>query len=185
MRSIKHLKTEELSVNRLVQLAVSSTDPLECELLVRSIAFSRADDGEKEKAILSVLEAKRDLNNVVASCLFHLRASGDDAIRKGIHTVLSQPPSEDTNLPMLCAVIRLISLSKHSAEEAQVIADYAFHPDHELRWQTRRELGALSEYPRRELIEANRPNVADRNGTAHYLELYLRAVPFPPEAQAV
>jgi len=182
MRSHKHHMVNEENFQALVDKALGSPDAREIELLIRSIALSPVDEGRKEQAFHEILRAKKSVNNVVALCLANLRPFGDDAVRKGALCVCQQPDSFETEVPKLCAVVRLIWLSQHSGEEAQLIANFAFHPSNTLRWQIRRELGGLTESCRQKLIAANAPNVASGDQNARYLELLLRAMPLPQSA---
>jgi hypothetical protein len=178
----KHITANKENFQPLVDKALASSDPRQIEFLIRSISLSPVDETRKEQAFYEILRANKSVNNVVAMCLINLRAFGDDAVRKGVHCVLQQPDSVDTEVVKMCAIVRLIGLEQHSSEEAQLIAHFAFHPSSSVRWQTRREVGGLPESHRRELIAANKPNVDAADLNAKYFELLLRALPLTEAA---
>ena len=164
-------------LNELVERALCTIDALEAESLVRTIALSAYEEPLRERALLDILKGFCSTNNVVASCLFFLRGLREESLRAGVHIVLGQPDSFESEVPKLCAVVRLVALSHYSENEAQIIADFAFHRSQSIRWGVRRELSALSQDQRRCLVKANAAAADANNHNAHGLQLMLRALP--------
>ena len=163
------------SLPEQVQRAIDTVDALEAAQLVRTIALSAEPDDARAAALLNVLSAKASASNVVSACLMNLSGLGQDALRKGIRVVLSQPDLDVSELPKLSAVSRLIALSPLSRQDALAIADFFCHRNHRFRWHLQREIEGLPQGLRRELLQANEPNVRAGSENAKYLQLFLRA----------
>ncbi len=164
------------NLNALLEAALASNDPLEVELHARSIALDPAPDDRRQSALLEILKARPTTNNVVSTCLFHLRAFGPEPLRKGIHRVLGEPDGADSEPAKISALVRLVALEEHNSADALLIGTYAFHSQPTLRAATIRGLRGLDFSQKQRLLEANSTHVLSGHKNGKALELLIRSL---------
>jgi len=162
--------------NTLLNTALRSPDAVEVVECVKAISLSSSSDANKQEAILQILATHPSTNNVVATCLAHLTACSDEAVRKGIKLVFKEPDGFDTDCSKISAIVRLVSLSAYSPEDTINIAHYAGHPRVELRNATLRGIKALSTSQQQALLLEASSLKQNGDKDLAQLALFIRAI---------